>query len=266
MKTIYLDVLIFTNLFEDFIFLLVTKYILRQNIRYYRLLLGSLFGGISSLFVLLPEYNFVFNLIFKLTITAIMVLITFGYTNKKIFLKTYLTLFLLSFLVTGGLIFFYLALRPKGVEIINDTVYFNISPTLLIILTLTIYFILLLYRKLISNHSKASQIHKVRICMDTREVEVDCKCDSGCNLKEPFSNSYVIIVEKILLKNILNEDMKFRVIPFDSLGGSGIIYGFCPEKVYVDNKQLKEQIYIGICENILKTDVKGLIPENLIRG
>ena len=60
--------------------------------------------------------------------------------------------------------------------------------------------------------------------------------------------------------------MKFRVIPFDSLGGSGIIYGFCPDKIYIDNKELKEQVYIGICDNVLKSQVKGLIPENLIRG
>ena len=266
MKTIYLDVLIFTNLFEDFIFLLTTKYILRLNIPYYRLLIGSLFGGLSGLLVLLPEYNFLVSMIFKLIITGITVLITFGYKNRKIFLKTYFTLFLLSFLVTGGLIFFYLAVRPKGIEIINDTVYFNISPALLIILTLIIYFILLIYRKLFSNHTESSQIHKVKINYNNKTSEFDCKVDSGCNLKEPFSNCYVIIAERQLISPVLEDEMKFRVIPFDSLGGSGIIYGFRPDKVYIDNKELKEQVYIGICDNVLKSQVKGLIPENLIRG
>lgn len=151
-------------------------------------------------------------------------------------------------------------------EVINDTVYFNISPALLIILTLVIYFILFIYRKLFSNTAKSSQIHKVNINYGNSTVQVNCKYDSGCNVKEPFSGSDVIIIEEAMLKDFNISDNVKRIIPFKSLGGKGIIYGFKPDKIEIDSIPQEKEIYIGICKNLLKTEIKGLIPENLLKG
>jgi stage II sporulation protein GA (sporulation sigma-E factor processing peptidase) len=51
-----------------------------------------------------------------------------------------------------------------------------------------------------------------------------------------------------------------RVIPFGSLGGEGIIKGFLPDIVEIDGKPSQQSLYIGICENILKGDVRAIIP------
>ncbi|MGN0489172.1 MAG: sigma-E processing peptidase SpoIIGA [Ruminococcus sp.] len=266
MQVVYIDVLIFTNMFEDYLLLLCLKRILKLNLNYIRLILGCVCGGALSLTALLPEINFVISLVTKVFSAVLLVLITFGYKNKKIFIKEVSTLFILSFLLNGALIFFYLTIQPMGMEIINDTVYFNISPALLIILTLLVYFILFIYRKLFSNTIKSSQIHKVKIYYGDSEVQVDCKYDSGCNVKEPFSGSEVIIIEEVMLKNIKIADNIKRVIPFNSLGGKGIIYGFRPDKVEIDDIIQEKEIYIGICKNLLNTEIKGLIPENLLKG
>jgi stage II sporulation protein GA (sporulation sigma-E factor processing peptidase) len=253
-------------MFEDYLLLLCVKKILNLRLSYSRLALGCLCGGVLSLIVLLPNLNFLLNILIKIISTGILVLSAFGFKSRKLFLKTTLTLFILSFLLNGSLIFFYLAVKPQGMEIINDTVYFNISPVLLIILTLIIYFILYIYRKLFSNNVNSTQVHKVKIYYDNREIEFNCKRDSGCNIKEPFSGSDVIIVEEISLDNLTIPENRKRVIPFESLGGSGIIYGFRPDKVEIDDIVQDKEIYIGLCNNVIKSEIKGLIPENLLKG
>lgn len=58
--------------------------------------------------------------------------------------------------------FLYNAFKPKGMEVYNDTVYFNISPVLLIILTLVCYYILKL-TKILTKGGNGSGVCKVEI-------------------------------------------------------------------------------------------------------
>ena len=199
-------------------------------------------------------------------ITAFMlILITFGFKNKKIFLKNIFSLFIISYLINGALIFFYLTLKPKGMAVLNDKVYFDISPLLLIILTIVIYFILIIYRKLFSNHLTSAEIADVTINYCNKDINVRCKFDSGCNVKEPFSGSDVIIVEKKALDDINVPNEKMRIIPFESLGGDGIIYGFKANDVYINNTRVNKEIYVGICNNIFKNNILGLVPTNILK-
>ena len=69
--TIYIDTLIFSNIIIDYLLLSITIKILKINYKLYRVILGSLFGGISSLTILLPWGNFLFNFVVKLIIISI---------------------------------------------------------------------------------------------------------------------------------------------------------------------------------------------------
>ena len=258
---VYLDVLIFVNIFEDFLLLITVQRILRLNTKYYRVLLGSLAGGVlslSALFDLHPIIGFAVKIITSMLLT----LISFGYKSKKLYLKTSATLLIVTFLLSGALICFYLAIKPNGMMIINDTAYFDISPLLLIILTLFVYFILLLYRKLFKNHSVSSLTHEVIIRYSNNSDCVKCKTDSGLNVREPFSGSGVMIVEKSSI-SLYPEREKLRAIPFNSLGGNGIIYGYLPDSITVDGKEVSEKLYVGLCEGIFNTEIRGLIPSEI---
>ena len=82
--------------------------------------------------------------------------------------------------------FIYTAFKPKGLEIYNDTVYFNISPVVLIILTLACYYILKLIKRLTKGVCGGG-ICNVEINLSEKSVVFSAKIDSGCNVKEPFS-------------------------------------------------------------------------------
>lgn len=262
MQTVYVDVFVFINIFEDFLLLLAVKRILRLKTKYYRLILGSAAGGFLSL-ASLNNLSFIINLPIKITAACIITLVTFGYKSGKTFIKNTAMLITVTFLVSGALICFHLALKPNGMMIINDTVYFNISPLLLIILTLGIYFILLLIKKVFKNHSKPDLIKNVEIYYKNQTLKIKCKVDSGLNIKEPFSGSSVIIIEK----NSINYEIdktKCRIIPFNSLGGKGIIWGFKADKVVIENKEADEEIYIGITEKQFNSNFNGLISIGLL--
>ncbi len=261
MQIVYIDVMVFTNMFEDFLLLYAVKYILRLKARSFRLIMGSLAGGFLSLISLLKT-PFLLSILIKVLLAFLLILIVFGYINRKMLIKASATLIITSFLINGAMICFYLALKPNGMIIINDSVYFDISPLLLIILTLIIYFILLLYKKLFKNSAKNRLIKTVKITYNNYTSTIKCKIDSGMNVKEPFSGSSVIIAEKSSLGFDIAENV-CRIIPYNSLGGNGIIFGFKASGVSIDDKNVNEEIYIGMCDGILNDEIKGLIPENI---
>ena len=51
---------------------------------------------------------------------------------------------------------------------------------------------------------------------------------------------------------------RIRIIPFNSLGGEGLIEGFLPDELYIDNIRIEKQVYIGITNNIFKNEVKSI--------
>lgn len=162
------------------------------------------------------------------------------------------------------MIFIYTVFKPSGMEVYNDIVYFNISPVLLIILTLVCYYILNLIKRLTKGVCGGDTCN-VEICISGVWDVFTAKIDTGCNVKEPFSGEYVIIVERNVIENIQPDKLKKRIIPFTSLGGDGYLNGFKPDIVKIDGTKLKRDVYIGICCNVLKGDIKSLIPFEILK-
>lgn len=228
------------------------------------MILGSIFGGILSLVALLPALPAIINIVIDIAFAVLIIAISFGRSDLKNFIKRVTVYFSISFSFCGIMIFIYTAFKPKGMEIYNDVVYFNISPILLIILTLACYYILKLTRRLTKGVCGGGTCN-VEISANGNIMTFCAKIDTGCNVKEPFSGEYVIIAEKILLENFEPDNSKTRIIPFDSLGGSGIIKGFKPESIKIDGSEISNDVYIGVCNNILKGDVKALIPYEIVK-
>ena len=240
MKSVYIDVLITVNVFIDFILILCTKKALCINTSFKKMLLASLLGGVQSLIALFPPLPFFLNIPIDVLCASGIVLCAFGKCPFKCFIKRISVFLSLSFSFCGIMMFLYNAFKPKGMEVYNDTVYFNISPVLLIIC-------------------------KVEIKINEQSYFFPAKIDTGCNLVEPFSGNYVIIAEQNIFDDYVPDKTKTRIIPFESLGGNGIVKGFPPDKVKIDGKEICKSIYIGICNDVLKGDVKAIIPYELVK-
>lgn len=261
MRTVYVDVFFFINMFVNYLLLLFTKRIIHSPVKYKRIIIGALSGAVFSFAAFLPFNHLPINIFINIASVAFISLITFGYKNKTRFIKTTVILITITFLFSGAIIAFYNAFKPDGMVIINNAVYFNISPILLIILSLIIYFLLFVIKKIFKNNASSNLVHNLKIYFSDNEYRVKCKTDSGCNVKEPFSGSSVIIIDK---NSIDIPELSPRYIPFNSLGGNGMLKGYKADEVFIDDKKIDEEVYIGICEDIFKSEIKGLIPVNLL--
>jgi stage II sporulation protein GA (sporulation sigma-E factor processing peptidase) len=263
MQIVYIDVFVLLNIFEDFLLLLCVKRITHAHTTSPRLIAASAAGGLLSLLSLCGINGFIINIVITALTAAAITLIAFRFSGWRLYIRTVLTLLAASFLFSGAMIFFYLALKPSGMMIINNRAYFNISPVLLIILTLVIYAILFLFNRFFRNRSSPLVLRNVRIYYSDKELCVKCKTDTGMNVREPFSGCKVIIIKKSLCDGFIGTDEKFRVIPFNSLGGSGMILSFKADRVELDGIQCAEELYIGMSENEFNADIDGLIPSEI---
>ena len=263
MTTVYLDVLITVNIFIDFFLILCVKKVLRVRAGLTRMILGSLLGGARSLVDLLPRLPFGLNLLTDLVSAALMMLTAFGFGGLKCFLRRVAVYFVLSFGFCGLMIFVYTSFHPGGMEIFNDTVYFNISPFLLIILTLVCYYTLRLLQRLTKGVCGRSTCN-VEIALGGSRTSFFAAVDTGCTAKEPFSGEYVIFAEEGILRDLRLRDDKIRIIPFESLGGGGIVKGYRADSVIIDGKRLNSGVYLGVCQNILSGEIKALVPSVLL--
>ena len=59
-------------------------------------------------------------------------------------------------------------------------------------------------------------------------------------------------------------DDTIRIIPFESLGGKGILRGYRAGSVRINGKCLESDVYLGVCENILTGETKALVPSDLL--
>ena len=264
MKTVYVDVLVTVNIFTDFFLLLCVKKFLNIRAKLIRVILGSLIGGILSLTALLPQIPVGLNILVDIIFAAVIVFAAFGRTEIKNYIKRVAVYFGISFFFCGIMIFVYTAFKPKGMAIYNDVVYFDISPVLLIILTLICYYILWLFKRLTKGDISKS-VCDVAVEANGIKVEFRAVADTGCTVKEPFSSNYVIIAEKELISNLTFDNGKVRIIPFDSLGGKGILKGYKPDGVTVNGKVI-QNVYIGICENVIKSEIKAIVPYELVKN
>lgn len=152
----------------------------------------------------------------------------------------------------------------------NSVVYFDINAQTLVISTIIAYLLINLLCYILDKRVGANKIHLAEIEMNGRKVLVHGFIDTGNNLRETFSGSPVIICEHTAVESLLpteiyqavvQKDMTFlgtmtnslwksriRIIPYDVVGGNGLLITFKPDQFYIikKDKKVKKEVYIGI--------------------
>ncbi len=259
-----MDILCAVNVFIDFLLLLGAARLLRLRVSLPRLLAASVLGGALSLAALLPRLPVWLNLLSDAAGAALLVATAFGKTDVKSFLRRTAVFFAESFFFCGIMFFICSTFRPKGMEVYNDVVYFNISPILLILFTLVCYYLMKLFRFL-ADGAVGKPLCTVKTTVNGREYLFRAMIDTGCSVKEPFSGADVIVAERSLLMPTAASNFQYRIIPFQSLGGEGVLQGIRPESVEIDGKATGGKLYIGLCDGVLKGDVKAIVPFSITK-
>ena len=235
---IYIDLIIILNFFIDFLLLIGTDILLKRNISFKRIILGSLLGSLSTLLLFYINDNITL-IIYKLLISILMVIITFKYESFNYFKDNLLWLYILSIILGGGMYLLSdsITLSNKGLIFTDNG--FKINIILLIILTPFIIY------KYIKQNKKYfitySNYYNIVIYYKDEVINATGFLDTGNNLKDPFFNRPIILVDK----NLINKKINTFLIPYNTVNSHSLLEVFKPSKIIINNKIIKN-VLIGI--------------------
>lgn len=279
--TVYADVLIFLNLFVNFFILQVTAKICRDGYRLLRMITAALVGALFSLYIFLPQSFWVIETLFKLAVSAVIVLICFGFDSLKSMFRRIGVFFAASFLYGGLMMAIWAVFRPSNMAINNSVVYIDISPAVLITATLASYFIISLIRLISARQADLGKRYEIEILLDGQSTRLTALADTGNSLYDSVTDAPVIIIEQSAAKKLMevvpsveavaaggfSAGKGFRMIPYSYVGGHGLLPAFKPDEVLVhfDNQSMNiENALVAVSSEALGEDYKAIINPEIL--
>ena len=274
--TIYIDVVLIENLLMNYIILFATGVILKVNIKHMRLILASLIGAIYTIIAYMSAFKIYSNIGLKFVLSVIMIYIAFNPKSVKKLFKFTLIFYLTSFVFGGAAFALIYIVKPQDILRNNGLILNSDSLKVIFISAIIAFVIIIIGFKVVKNKISAKDMYcHINIKLNHKEIETKAMIDTGNFLKEPITNTPVIVVEHTMLydcipkeilnhlenilggdfseipKNIKEEYMpKLKVIPFSSLGKqNGMLLGIKAEKVVIkteEENKTKENVIIGI--------------------
>lgn len=260
---IYVDVLFIINFFITFFLLQLTAKLSKNEDKLWRIILGSLLGGVYSLVILADDLQFFLSIIGKLAAGALIVLVSFKLRGFKNYIKEVFIFFFANLMFVGIMIGTWMIFKPKGVVINNSTVYFNISAKLLLFSALFAYLLSIIIIRIYNNKIAKKELYQAVISKNNKEYKFFAFADSGNNLKEPFSNYPVIIADKKLFDDIETE----RLIPYSTIGGEGVLNAFKPDKTVIITGRGQTElsnVYVALNDNLRKGEYGGILNPKIL--
>lgn len=294
--TIYVDVVLFENLIMNYIILFTTSQILKIEPKHIRIILASLIGAIYSIIAYMNILDIYSKIPLKILLSIIIVYVAFNPQTLKKMWKYILFFYLVSFVFGGAAFSLIYIVKPQEI-LMKNGLFLGTYPLKIAILGAIVAFITItIVFKLAKNKiSKKDLFCEMEICINNKKIETKTMVDTGNMLKEPITNTPVVVVEHMLLyecipkeilnnlENIIGGDFsnisekikneyisKLKLIPFSSLGKqNGMLIGIKPDyiKIKTEEKENKiENVIIGIYNKSLtkKGEYRALIGMELI--
>ena len=251
---IYVDLILMLNFGFDFLLLFATSYLLKRNTKIIKILLGALFGSLSTLLLFLSISSFTLFII-KILISIFMILITFSYKNIKTFIKNLIHLYLNSIILGGFLYLLNIEFSYKHNGLIF---YYNGLSINFIILLVSSPIIIYLYVKQIKELKvNQNNYYKIDIFLN-KKYHLNAYLDSGNKTNSIYFNKGINIINK----NIINEKLNYFYEPITTINGTSIIKCFKVKKVVINNVELNNVIF-GISNEYFKIDVDVILNNRI---
>ena len=115
------------------------------------------------------------------------------------------------------------------------------------------------------NQSK-KEIYNVELFYEGRHVKTEGFLDTGNGLAEPVGRRPVILADESVLKNLFHADCNsrnltewvkstdLRCIPYSSVEGTGVFYGFLADNLIIDGKDMGRTV-VACCDRRLEYGV-----------
>lgn len=281
--TIYIDVVLIENLIMNYIILLATGLILKIKIKHIRLIIGSLLGAIYTIIGYMGILEIYSSFILKIILSIMIVYIAYYPQTLKKMWKELLFFYLTSF-VFGGVAFSLIYIVKPQEIIMKNGLFLGTYPLKTVILGAIVAFVIIITAfKIIKNKiSKKDLICEITVEIEDKKIITKALIDTGNMLKEPITNTPVVVIEHTLLYDVLPKEIlnhleeiiggdfkeipeeiknkyvsKLKLIPYSSLGKqNGMLLGIKAKKLIIvkgeeKEKIEKENIILGIYDKSL---------------
>lgn len=237
---LYIDVLFLVNLFFDFLLLLTVKNIIKCQVSWGRVFLGSIIGAALTCLVIASPFNGILKLIlFHTVVNVIMIKVGLKIHNIVKTIRAIVLLYVVSILYGGLLEIFSPYLH-------TEMIYFGIA-------LLCAFFIRNMWK--IFLEEKRTQNTRCTVILQEGKIQkkITALIDTGNTLTDPVSGEPINIIGKELAKQMWGEkdqEKGIRYIPFCTIENKGIMPVFRIEKMHVTGNG---DIWIhhpvlGVCE------------------
>lgn len=294
--TIYIDVVFLENLVMNSIILIATGIILKKKLKWIRILLASSLGAIYTIIGYISVLEIYSNLMLKIILSILIIYIAFNSQTVKQLWKDVLIFYLTSF-VFGGVAFALIyVVKPQDI-LMKNGLFLGTYPLKTVLLAAIVAFIVIIAAFAIvkTKFSKKDMFCDVEVELNNKKIKTRAMIDTGNLLKEPITNTPVIVLEHTLLyecvpkeildnlENILGGELvkipekirneyisKLKLIPFASLGKqNGMLVGIKADSLKViQDEQEKESknVIIGIYNKSLtkRGEYRALIGIDLV--
>ncbi len=272
-----MDVLIFLNTLVDYFLLLVTAKITGEKTTTVRAVLSAFIGGLSSIYIYLPQQKVIVEFLYKTAIAFLLTLICYKFSGIKKYFKN-VTVFLVVSCAYGGIMFaLWVMFKPYGMVINNSVVYFNISPLMLVIFSAVGYIIFTLSFKIFKKSSPSAERCDISVYADGKEIKLKAIADTGNSLEDIFSDSDIIIADKSKVVSLFGnidslENSKYahlyRLLPCNTVSGDSSLEGFRCEKASLEagsKKILLKKPILAVSKVPLNEDYNAIINPKILR-
>ena len=294
--TIYIDVVFLENLVMNSIILVASGIILKKKMKWIRIILASSLGAIYTIIGYISVLEIYSNLILKVILSILIIYIAFNPQTVKQLWKDVLIFYLTSF-VFGGVAFALIyVVKPQDI-LMKNGLFLGTYPLKTVLLAAIVAFIIIIAAFAIvkTKFSKKDMFCDVEVELNNKKIKTRAMIDTGNLLKEPITNTPVIVLEHTLLyecvpkeildnlesilggelvkipEEIRNEYIsRLKLIPFASLGKqNGMLVGIKADSLKIiqdDQEKENKNVIIGIYNKSLtkRGEYRALIGMDLI--
>jgi Sporulation factor SpoIIGA. len=256
---VYLDLIIVLNIALDFLILLTVSIVLKRNVNIKRIILASLFGGLSIFLLFVPINTFMLFVV-KLLISMVMVIIAFSYKNKKYFINNMAYLYMVS-IILGGFLYFLrveFSYKNEGVIFFNNGM--SINFIVLLIISPIILYIYIKESKMLKLNG--SYYHKVDLYYKNKCYKFNGFLDTGNKLYDQYKKRPIVLIR--------NKDIKFNydkgiLVPYHTASGNSLLKCLVVDSMIIDGNEVLNPV-IGLSEQDFNIDGVDMILHNEVMG
>jgi len=279
MLTIYLDAVWTLNFFLDFMLLLLTQALLRENTRKIRIIIGAFIASLIVPITLYMPDSILTAAIGKFIYSIFIILSTFGFVSIYRLIKLLFTFYFTTFAIGGGLLAIHflfqhpIGLSANGILTVNSGYGDPVSWVFVIIGFPLVW----LFTKSRMDKHAADKIRYDQLCPVTIQIKNQSHStkgyiDSGNQLVDPLTKKCVILCDEFFLNQwftekewnmleIAYENLDFenipdkwkneiQFVPYVGAGGdSKFLFTIRPDHLivyYGEQKIMTKNILIGI--------------------